>query len=128
MQIQKINSFNSYNNKKTNNPSFEMIKITSAVKGPDLIIDMFEQKGKHVIGIVDNKVCHILKTSEFVEEQHWLNILKKYGFKAESISQEEGTKIIQNIKTFDNFLDDTIKNDEPFLSKLKDIMKNNPYD
>lgn len=128
MQIQKINNFNPYNNKTTNNPSFGMIKITSEVKGPDLIIDMFEQRGKHVIGIVDDKVCHILKTSEFVEEQNWLHILRKNGFEAEAISQEEGQKIIKNTKTFDKFLDDTIEHDEPFFNKLKDIMKNNPYD
>lgn len=128
MQIQKINSFNSYNNKTANNPSFAMIKITSEVKDPDLIIDMFEQKGKHFMGIVGDKVCHILKTSEFVEEQHWLNILRKYGFEAESISQKEGKKIIENAKTFDKSLDDTILKIEPFFNKLKNIMKNNPYD
>lgn len=128
MQIQKINSFNPYNNKTANNPSFGMIKITSEVKDPDLIIDMFEQQGKHFMGIVGDKVCHILKTSEIVEEQHWLNILRKNGFEAESISQEKGKKLIESAKTFDNFIDDTLKHTKPFLDKLKDIMKNNPYD
>lgn len=132
MQIQRVNNLNVSNNRNNNKQSFGMIKFSTSGNEPKAIIEAFDEKDKHVLGVImagKNKLFHILKTKfGSMEEKQVISQLNRLNIKAEPILDSEGEEIIKKAAELDSQIDDTILNDEPFAQEVRNIMNNNSYD